>query len=99
MKKRKTLKKTKQIVAIVVVAIVVFFLMSLTGPISDQKAIALAETYCTQGLYCSGYNYNKSDNTCIAVFRSKITHEIEKTITVSYTAAEKLYDEYGVDHD
>jgi len=98
-KKRKTLKKVKQGVLLGIAALIMLFLLSLTGPMSDQKAIARAETYCSQGLYCSGYHYDKSDNTCIAVFRSKITHEIEKTITVSYTAAEKLYDEYGVDHD
>lgn len=99
MKKRKTLKKAKQIVAIVVGAIVVFFLMSLTGPISDQKAIALAETYCSQGLYCSGYNYNKGDNTCSAIFRSRITDRIEKSIIVREPIAEKLYDEYGYNHE
>ena len=73
--------------------------MSLTGPISDQKAIALAETYCTQGLYCSGYNYNKGDNTCSAIFRSRITDRIEKSITVREPIAEKLYDEYGYNHE
>ena len=99
MKKRQTLKKVKQIATIGVVALVVFFLMSLTGPTSDKKAIALAETYCSQGLYCSGYEYNKGDNTCVAIFRSRITDQKEKSITVRETIAEKLYDEYGIDHE
>lgn len=99
MKKRKTLKKAKQIVAIVVVGIVVFFLMSLTGPISDQKAIALAETYCSQGLYCSGYHYDKGDNTCIVIFKNKHTKKAEKTITVREPIAERLYEECGYNHE
>lgn len=100
MKRRKnTITKIKKAIVISVVGFVVLFLLGLTGPMSDAKAIALAEQYCSQGLYCSGYHYDKSDNTCIAVFRNKKTDEIEKSITVSYEAAEKLYDEYGIDHE
>lgn len=100
MKRRKnTITKIKKAIVISVVGFVVLFLLSLTGPMSDQKAIALAETYCSQGLYCSGYNYNKGDNTCSAIFRNKQTDKIEKSITVSYEAAEKLYDEYGYFHE
>ena len=97
--KRRNTNKLKKYLGLGIVLIVVVFLLSLTGPISDQKAITLAETYCSQGLYCSGYTYNKGDNTCIAIFRNKKTDKIEKSITVSYEAAEKLYDEYGYFHE
>lgn len=99
MKRNKTSKNFGRVVTFSLVAIVIFFLLSLTGPMSDTKAVSLAETYCSQGLYCSGYHYNKGDNTCEAVFRNKHTNEITKTITVSCSAAEKLYEEYGIDHE
>lgn len=97
--KRRNTNKLKKYLGLGIVLIVVVFLLSLTGPMSDQKAIALAETYCSQGLYCSGYNYNKGDNTCVAIFRNKQTDEIEKSITVREPIAEKLYDEYGYFHE
>lgn len=99
MKRIKTLKKVKQIATIGVVVLVVLFLMSLTGPISKNKAIALAETYCSQGLYCSGYHYDKGDNTCVVVFRNISTNEIAKGITVDYMTATKIYDKYGGIHE
>lgn len=93
------MEQAKKYVVLGLVVVVFLFLLNLAGPMSESKAITLAENYCSQGFYCSGYHYNKGDNTCIAVFRNKHTDEIEKEITVSYATAEKLYDEYGVAHE
>lgn len=93
------MEQAKKYVVVGIVVVVFLFLLSLIGPISESKAIALAETYCSQGLYCSGYNYNKGDNTCSAIFRNRITDHIEKSITVREPIAERLYEEYGYNHE
>lgn len=84
-----------KVVSIVVFVVGMILLLILNAPISEKKAVALAQQYQEQGMYCSGFHYEKGDNTCEVIFKDSQTGREKKSIITSYATAEKIYDEYG----
>lgn len=90
--------KQKTIIWFITIGLIVIIcvLGKILGPVSPTKAIKLAQQYQQQGLYCSGYHFEKGDLTCYVVFRDKKTNQEKKTINVSdIEIANKIHKEYG----
>lgn len=81
----------------VVLGIIFVVLLVIKGlwfsPLSDTKAIQRTEKNIQSGAYCSGYHNNTADGSRIVVFRSKETDDVVDSFEVSWSIAEKIYNE------
>ena len=78
MKRLDEKKQLKQKALVCVVAIILIIaiciLGSITKPVSETKAIELSQQYLQQGLYCSGYHFERGDFTYYIIFRIEFFH-------------------------
>lgn len=65
----------------------------LNAPMSDVKAVQRTHQNIQNNAYCSGYKNNNADGTRIVVFRSNETNEVVDEFEVSWSIAEKIYNE------
>lgn len=95
--KKKQLKQKRMVWIVAIILIVAIYILgNITKPVSETKAIELSQQYLQQGLYCSGYHFERGDFTYYIVFRDKNTNQEKETINVAdYETAEKIYKEYG----
>ena len=65
----------------------------LNAPMSDVKSVQRTHQNIQNNAYCSGYKNNNADGTRIVVFRSNETNEVVDEFEVSWSIAEKIYNE------
>lgn len=93
---RRKQKESKKMF-IVVLFVVFVLLLVIKGicfsPLSDAKAIQRTHQNIQNGAYCSGYHNNTADGSRIVVFRSKETDDVVDSFEVSWSIAERIYNE------
>lgn len=86
-------KKTLFVMLLVLLVLAVIIKLLWFSPLSNTKALERTKLNIQNGAYCSGYRNNNADGTRVVVFRDVQTNEVVDSFEVSWSIAEKIYNE------